>query len=669
MSAGWVLVCLVLPPAAVAAGSLLRGASETLGIALNALVPGAGLAVLGRPFLEVAVGALVSIASLLTVGGPENLGYYVPVMALGAVWASLYTRMGPLRAGARSPAADAEPASRPAPRPAPAPRPPAPREGGAEAGYSVSVRCTECGAKVEVPVLHRMARCSYCGSTHLVVGHDDVLHVAVPEKVPGPGALADVVLDHYRNVYYQDLYRKRVAPLAGGATATGPDGAMYSRPEMEAAAAAMEARISRQADAYRARLAARLEVSPKAHFWAPYWHGMGTLYEAVFGRDRRSLDKKMAFAMDTVEASAPANENLELPPMGRLSYLRRVVPAAELGGDTAALPVQRGEEVLRAAYGHLDRKQVDKSLQRIQLGTAFVPEIRGVVWRPWWVVAARTADGRTDETLLVDSATASVAAGVTVPDELPLGPFPEEAVQVGRGLGFIPLECPTCGHELAFDPAAVVHFCGSCYRTFTVRKTRKVEVPYDRAELGGGDGTDVVPFWRFDLELVTGGGRRVTDMAHLTDGIDGTLDQIGEDAPTTRDKVLVPAFRLINSRLMTNAFRRMAALSAPFQGAIEPGRFPLDEKPSPWAVSLPEAEARRLLPLYLASRFGLRDLARANVEDVIRGLFQTRQASPGKLTYVRLPRVLTEPFRAYVGRFEAAAITAAEGIPASPGRR
>ncbi|NOZ79680.1 MAG: hydrogenase maturation nickel metallochaperone HypA [Acidobacteria bacterium] len=665
MSASWVVLAILFPTLGILVGSLLKDSPEPLAIVFNALIPGAGLAMLNRPFLEVIAGGMISLVSLLVLAGPDNLGMYIPVMILGAVWASFYTSLNPLTVLGQP---GAQVAASPSPPPIPARQATGRQRSGAEedtsqnAGYTVTVRCTECGADVEVPVLHRMARCNYCGSAHVVIGQGETLYVAIPDTIQTPEDLRTIVLEYYRYEYYKKLYERQVAPLDRRTSVSGPDGGMVDSPEIAAAAAAAEAHASRAADAYRERLGKVLDVRESQRFWAPYWHGMGTLYEAIFGRDRRSLEKKMMFAVRTVETSTPANDGVELPPMGHLSYLRTLVPAAELGETEMGLPITMDAGALKASYGHLDRKQIDGTLQRIELGTVFTQEVTGLLWRPWRIVEARGGD--IAETLLVDAAASSVARALDGPIEADIQPIPGQVRQDGHTLAFIPMECPNCGFEFPFDVNSVVHFCTNCHRAFVIDGRVKKEIGYDRASLDGSAGGDLVPFWRFDLELADASGRVITDVKHLTDGIDGTFDQIGDDAPMTRDSVLVPAFRVINSRLMTAAFQRMSPFTAPFEAVVTNERFPLDERPTPWSVSLPEPEARRFLPLYLANIFTLRDLARANLKSVASGLFETHQRTPGRLIYVLVPRPLTEPFRSYIGRFKTPAVDEAEGTAA-----
>jgi len=156
--------------------------------------------------------------------------------------------------------------------------------------------------------------------------------------------------------------------------------------------------------------------------------------------------------------------------------------------------------------------------------------------------------------------------------------------------------------------------------------------------------------------LRTGDGKLLTDLAHLRDGIDGRLDQIGDDAPERRDLVLTPAFRCINSRLMGTAFERVFQHTMSYPPRLVHDRFPLTERPRPWSVNLDEDEARKLLPLYLSHAFGPRDLARVKVDQVSTWLFEAAQEAAGRLTFVTLPRPVTEPFRRYVGRYHSRAV-------------
>lgn len=667
MNGTWLLTSLLALPVAALGAAAVRDRIEVpaaLAIAANALLPGSGLVLLERPLLEVVLCILTGEAAMVVAGGVVGSpGSLVPFMVVGGVWAALHTPLSPLRVRTASASATAAPPpagtrtpSQPAASGPPAARP-APETAAAEdVGYSVAVRCTECGAEISVPVLRRMAHCEFCDSDHLVTGHDSTLWLTLPAHAHDDDSLRNALLDHYRYLEYLRLYRRSVAPLERQAVDSGPSGGLISRPEVDAAAAIAEAAAARQADAYRERLAARFTVSDSFQFLSPYRHGVGTLYQASFGRRPGDQEKALSFTIGTVEAVAEAGQGMDLPPMGKLSYIKALRPAAESPSEILSLPLDEDETPLLTAFGDLDHKRLDRQLNAIRLGSRFEREVTAVVWRPWWIVRA---DGPgIAEQLLVDGASGSVVGPAPYLNHAALTELPEAARAVGASLRFVPMECPTCGDEFPFDGDAVVHFCANCHRTFEVAGERKPERAYlwDGAAPTGGD-AHLVPFWCFPFRLRTADGQLLTDLEHLRDGIDGTFDQIG-DAPQRPDRtLLVPAIRCLTSRLTASAFNRLFHWSAAHAPPLEPRRIPLDEAPRPLTVCLDHDDARRIAPLYLANAFGRRDLARANVHQVASWLFEAELEARGELAFVAVPAVVTEPFRAYVGRPRVAALT------------
>ena len=665
MSGAWILVALLGPPlAALIAGLTLsaRPVHPLVMIGLNTVSPGVGLAAAGRPTVESALCVLMAQASLVIAGAMGSLGYSIPFMVVGAVWASLYTPFNPAAAADRAldlpgralqslHTAEGEQA------------PITPAISGSsfgsseeepESGYAVEVTCTECGADVPVPVLQHMAHCGFCGSDHLVVGHDQILYLSLPEKTPTEAQLKEALLDHYRYQHYLRLFQASVPMVQVGATEATASGALIGRPEAEAAAAAAEAVVAKKADAYRAKLARQLQIGRTERFLSPYRHGMGTLYQAGFGRRKEDQEKTLGFKIATIEASAAASSAVKLPEMGKLTYLRALRPAADRPADELSLALDLDDGVLERAFGHLDRKQLDRSISTIRLGSRFIREVNAVVWRPWWIVEVSAP--KIHERLLVDSASGSViGAAPTFNHSEFLTELPATARDAGSGLHFIPMECPTCGHEFGFDTDAVLHFCRNCHRACRVSGHRKETIEYSRAE-ATEEGFDLVPFWLFPLRIRTNGGRIITDLAHLKDGIDGTMDQIGEDAPMRQHGLYVPAIRCINSRLMGEAFNRLFDHTVRERFLLTHERYPLDLEPRPWSIHLEEAEARNLAPLYLANAFGRRDLARVNVDQVASWLFDAEQETQGRLVYLPIPTVVTNPFRRYIGRFQGRAL-------------
>lgn len=654
MEPGWFLLALLGPPLVAGAAFLVfrrRAAPPRIAIALNAVSPGAGLVALGRPLLEVVLAVLFAQAAMLVAGGFSAAGFLVPFMIVGGFWAAVHTPLSPVAARARTAGRVLTTDDRPRSEGVAGPSASAPDEAADPAEvdgdvYSVSIRCTECGADVDVPVLHRAARCEFCGSEHLVVGHDEVLQLTLPEKIGDEQGLREAVLDHYRHVHYVKLYSRTVAPLERHAEASSREVVLLTGGDSDPTTAAAEAVASRRADAYRARLARSLELHAPERFLAPYRHGVGTLYQAAFGREPKSGDKRLRFTVGSLESSRLASDILDLPAMGKLSWLRALRPAAGLSTTARALPLDGGDEAFGRLFGDVERCNLVRDLSIIRLGSRFHRDVLAVVWRPFWTVDVR-ADG-VRETLLVDGASGSVRSGASRVEAAVWEDLPADVRRPERGLRFSPMECPTCGHEFRFDTDAVVSFCRNCHRAVRFSGGRKAQVSYDHAGGLSAD-DDLVPFWRFPFRLEVAGEGTITDLWHLKDGIDGTFDQIG-DAPRRQDGLWVPAVRCVSARLQTRAMDRLLLFSVRRPPRLVRGRFPLDERVEPLPVGLEEDEARELAPLCLANLFGPRDIARVNVHQVAAWLFESRLASTGTLTWAPVPRAVTATFRDYLGR-------------------
>lgn len=666
MTVGWFLFAVLVPPLAAWLSSYFLAEDDPdpiLVILANALMPGSGLAIARRSFLEVTLGVLMAQVSMVISGGPV-LGYLLPIAVISGMWGSIYTPLNPLKAQGLPPSmmnsSSAQEISA-----ARSTTPLMEQVGGMsrlnknpeesdDQGYSVSIRCTECGAEVSVPVLHRAAQCPFCSSYHLVVGHDDVLHVAIPEHVQSDHELREKLLEYYRYRYYLKLYERHVAPLERQATVAGPQGGLAVQQDVAMAAEAAERRVSARADAWMEKLRSHFEVQQIQRFFSPYYHSMGALYQATFGRDPQSKDKKLRFALAHLETVLTAQKKIELPEMGKLSYLKALQPVEALPEDTRVLPNDIPMEIITEAHRNLKRKKIDRSIESIRVGSVFSEEVRAVVWRPW-IVASVMAEGR-QETFLVEGASGSVTGSGNFVNEDLLSRI-DSAREHGT-LRFQPMECPTCGYEFRYEIDAQLHFCSNCYRVFEATPQGKQEISYDHAEQVKGE--ELIPFWRFPLHIKTGDGKLLTDFAHFKDGIDGTLDQIGDEARTRQDFLWIPATRCINPRLTRTALSRLLLHTLRKPPRMRKGRFPLDMKVQPWPVVLKEEEARTFAPLLLTEIFSPRDIARIHVDQAENWIFNATLESRGQLSYLSIPSDLTASFRAYLGRSRVAALPSKE---------
>jgi len=284
-----------------------------------------------------------------------------------------------------------------------------------------------------------------------------------------------------------------------------------------------------------------------------------------------------------------------------------------------------------------------------------VPEALALVYRPWHLATLELDGERFD--LLVDGGAGAVEGEAPAFDfaPAPLGDLKGDVPTLA------PSRCPECGAELPFAPDAAAHLCRNCYRLVALRGSRWVTVPYLHEEPDPGHW--LVPFWRFPLRLRTAAGELIVDLPHLTDGIDGTYDQIG-DRPQAQQEFFVPAFRTRVSKAGVRLYRRLWPLmrgrpreltSERFSPARPPGRV-VD-------LTLPAPEARIFARVYLALAFTQRDLARAQVKTVRERFLAGQLEGDPELTYLSLPEAFIGSFASVLGRAHLTALAELEGQP------
>lgn len=647
------LPAVLLPAAGWLLGSWLRAARQVrpsllLMAVVGALAPAGLLRWRGRSFLEQVAAWGLAFFGWVAAGVGRDPEFLVATWLAGAAWGIVLASTefgGAQPALAKGPAPPGEP--RRCEERAAAPRSPAPPPGEEEGmAFRLALRCPTCGAELAVPVYHHMARCEFCATEHVVLGHEEIIRAVVPDAVTTLEAAHAAVLKYLRRLHFQQLYERRVRPLVERAEAGGerPEAVLLGDPTPPVVAA-MERLVEAEADAYAARVAPRLEIVEWRRFLAPYWHRLGTLYQVAFGRDAGGA-KQLEFTIAPLEASAAANPT-PLPEMGRLSYLRALRPVA--GSPEAglgALPVTLGPEVLERGAVDPGRRTAELANTPIAVRGSFVPETLALVYRPWHLVVA-SLDGAAHH-LLVDGGAADVA-GITDLAAVDAAPLPEQPEQ----LRLTPSRCPQCGHDLVFTVDAVAHLCRSCFRLLAIAGGRWRTAAYLREEPRAG--SSLAPFWCFPLRLRTATGELVTDLAHLTDGIDGTFDQIG-DRPQGAEWFFVPAFRTRASKAGVRFYRRIWPLlrqrrslaREPFSPAAPPGEVV--------PVTLPALEARAFALVYLALAFGPRDLARAEVKRVRAAFLDAELEGEPELAFLNLPAEVAGPSRNLFGRVRPQAV-------------
>ena len=612
----------------------------------------------GRPLLELLAAVVVSgvsVAGLVVAKDPPVMVAFGLLGAFWGLWLAFFASAGP---ESMAPAvADSLPgtaAARPAPD-RPGRRPPANSDD--TVGFSIELRCPGCGAELAVPVYHRMVRCEYCASEHVVTTPPAPVVAMIPDRITTREQLQEAVLEHYRYQRYVTLYQQRVAPLLQqqrAAEAQRPEQLLLSAGRPNPLVELAEAQVRHAADRYAQRLRKGLRLQQWRRLASPYWHRFGTLYQTAFGRDQ-SGEKRVELAVRTFETSLAATD-VPLPEMGKLSYLKALTPLTE--ESAAALPVlslDRPLEALDARVEQLSQRNIDLPLRIIGRRSVFVPEVTARIYRPWHLVTG-DVDGESF-TLLVDGGAGRVAG--LPPADLP-------ATENGFALeasppSLTPNRCPECGGTLVFSTEAVADLCGTCFRLLEMTGGRWRMRPYLREAFRRGQ--VLVPFWRFPFRLRAATGEIFRTVAHFTDGIDGTLDQIGV-VPEGEDVFFVPAFRTRVGPNGVRFYRRLWPLVQGYPHHLHSERFsPADPPGEAVEVTLPEAEARVFATVYLALAFTPRDLARAEIRRMREQFLESEMAAGADLVYLAVPGAVVEPFRALLGRFRPSALAALEGHP------
>jgi len=650
---GW-LATLLVPGALWALGRRLAGSG---GAAPSLAVHGAAgfLGAAGllswreRPFAEQAAAWVLGVVEWGGAFLVRDAGVFVAFGLAGAAWGVA------LGLQALRPAAP-EPEPSPPPPPAPAPlRDPAPGESAAAEGFALELRCPTCGAALAVPVYHRMTRCGFCGSEHVVVGRHGILTLVIPDAVTTEAALTQSVVRSLRDRRYLELYDAKVRPLMHD-----PAYVRRSEEELDMLAPdpelglvnAAEAEVEKAADEWAARVAPTVQVKHWRRFLSPYWHRLGTLYQAAFGRDSSGA-KRMEFAVTTVEGSLRAT-SWPVPEMGKLSYLKALRPF--LGAPEAATPALPAEITageIDSRVQQLSRRTAELTIAPIAMHSTLVPEVVALVYRPWHVATVEV-DGK-DTALLVDGGSGRVegdAPALELPGKPAAAPTDDPPV-------LAPSRCPDCGADLPFAPDSVAFLCRSCFRLVEMRGARLTAVPYLREEPSAG--RRHAPFWRFPMRLRTASGALITDLPHLTDGIDGTFDQIG-DRPQAAQSFFVPAFRTRVGKTGAQLYRRLWPAVQGRRHELSAERFgPAAPPGAVVEVTMGSAEARAFARVYLAISFSPRDLARAEVKGVRERFLSAELEGDADLAFLTLPEDLLAPFDGILGRPRLMALASLEG--------
>lgn len=504
--------------------------------------------------------------------------------------------------------------------------------------------CPACAAPVLVAGRASAVRCDHCATAHLVVGRTEILTLALPDRITdGSDALA---------AFLADMQARRLGEIAVDRSpahdADDPLGSelaarLHRRLDAWAGDAA-EAVHAADAAAWAARLGRATELVAHRRLLAPYWHLSARLVEAVVGRDEHD-DKHASAATAELELAAGAfAEDLPLPQLGRLSWLRDLepVPVAALPG-LPALRLASGPETLATRVRRAARQRLVRHLTPLLRHALAIPRQRHLVLRPLHLLALRCR-GRALH-VLVEGASRRIV------ERLPAGaaralwsaeqePLPGE---LGSVLGLRPMRCPDCGWDLPLEPLGEARFCRGCGRAVAVDGLHATSIPYAAEAADGLESPCILlPFWRFDLRLeVAAGDRPACTLGEI-------LELLAEGCAgrTVPESLDVPAFRPLDRHRAAALCQPLFALGVAPGGRLVEGPvrgamgFVYPERP----VTVPAWEAHHLARTALLLALPASVLLRAPAARIERVVLRSRlELGTPRLVLRRFRRLDVEP--------------------------
>jgi DNA-directed RNA polymerase subunit RPC12/RpoP len=421
--------------------------------------------------------------------------------------------------------------------------------------------CPKCGAPFEADDETAGLRCPHCGS---------LLRLSAPGRQEV--YVADGFLAGAADV--QDLllsYRLESARAEILASLREGDDVPQLLEE-----ALVEARLR----AVEAELRAAVRVAEAHRIHVPYWHITGRIVQGILGRkgDGPKGVRLRAFA---VEHTVPAYdvERANLRDRGlRLARTRvRPLTAARAAELRAFLPWRA---VAEQSYREIDRwkgQDLDQSLEPVAKHSRFLQGTRLLVYRPYWL--ARVREAGAESWLLADGQFQTIAGYPSEDEARELrgqgaGDPLATASEGFRRVEVVASRCPDCGFEAELAHGEHIAVCTNCHLALQPEPQGARIAPYDHARAGEVrlDG-DYLPFWRYGVAL---------------------------DIP----QLWVPAFRLLGTEQGDETLRALVEWIHAHPPDAVPGKVPLGGRPTAWGVTVPEPEARELLPFV---RLGLHD--------------------------------------------------------------
>lgn len=457
--------------------------------------------------------------------------------------------------------------------------------------FLVAIRCPQCGAETDFPEGAHAIRCAYCGIVLRVVGvhrGGQARFLLLPTvEARALGALLHRwALEQGRSLTTVEWQTLLLVPY-WRVRGIGLRWVYYRPAGLPAPAGAWaEARLlDRIREGSGAALLGSLGAS------VPGDPGRG----AADGRDLQARHVDLSFPAFTAG-------DVGLPSLGVRTGVRplRVLAPDVVPSGARVLPVDLdGDRALALASGRVASQFEDPPGHVVIERKAFVVASLSAVYFPVFAATVRL-DG-VERSLLLDAVAGSVVREAD-PAEAWVADLPARTPPrlTGGSVGFLPLKCPECAHDLPLETSAIAHFCVRCARAFAESGDRLVQVPYDAVPARGA--AVYLPAWRFEATLTVDGVRLAgaADLPRLLKPVGWPLPPRDPDAATQPVSLYVPAFECRDLGLVNRLGAALTRLQPRVGGASGHDPIPLSPPPRVVGASILREDAEALARLLLA---------------------------------------------------------------------
>ncbi len=494
--------------------------------------------------------------------------------------------------------------------------------------YLVAIRCPQCGAETDFPEGAHALRCAYCGVALRVLGahrggQARFLMLPTLEARALGAVLRRWAAEQQRrlaSIEWQTLvlvpyWRARGIALRW----------VYYRPAgppAPAGAAEAAVRFSRWTAAEAAASRATPRLGPGGRILrfvgemitsiangaldgndgGGGFEGIGAGVpdgaspgSALDGRDLQTRHFDLSFP-------AFADGEIGLPSLGVRTGVRplRVLAPDVMPAGARMLPLQvQSDRAMAQVTGRIAAQFDDAPGHTMIERQALVVGSLSAIYFPIWVATVRL-DGA-ERCLVVDAVAGSVVREGDPSAEPWLTDLPGRTSPplAGASVGFLPLKCPECAHDLPLEASAIAHLCTRCGRAFAESGNRLVAMPYDAVPARGAE--VYLPAWRFEATLSVDGAplRGASELPRLVKPVGWPMAPADPGAADRPVSLYVPAFECRDLGLVDRLGAALTRLQPAVGGGSGPEPIPLSPPPRVVGPSVDPADAEALARLLL----------------------------------------------------------------------